>query len=80
MPSPVLYSIKEARRRLGGIAQDTIYRLLRSGKLASTVIGRRRYISDAALEEYVAANTTTTVRPASPTPSHARTSRPSGSP
>ena len=61
MPTSTLYSTDEAREILGGIARDTIYGLLRTGKLASTVIGRRRFISQGALEAYVAANTTTTV-------------------
>jgi excisionase family DNA binding protein len=37
-----LYSIQEARKLLGGISRNTIYQLLRSGELASVVIGCRR--------------------------------------
>ncbi|HEY4215128.1 MAG TPA: helix-turn-helix domain-containing protein [Steroidobacteraceae bacterium] len=64
MPGSTLYSIEEARELLGGIARDTLYKLLRTGQLASTVVGRRRFISQSALDAYVAAHTTTTVAPA----------------
>ena len=73
MPTSTLYSIDEAREMLGGIARDTIYGLLRTGKLASTVIGRRRFISQGALEAYVAAHTTTAAPSASAAPTRAVT-------
>jgi excisionase family DNA binding protein len=47
-----LYSIQEARRLLGGISRNTIYRLLRSGELASVVIGCRRFIAAHSIEEF----------------------------
>jgi len=47
MHHPELYSIQEARKLLGGISRNTIYQLLRSGELASVVIGCRRFISAA---------------------------------
>ena len=53
-----LYSIREARERLGGISQNTIYQLLRSGALVSVVIGCRRFISSAAISELIARSTT----------------------
>jgi excisionase family DNA binding protein len=51
--SRVLYSIKEARVLLGGISQTTVYALLRTGELASVVIGCRRFISKDAISEFV---------------------------
>jgi excisionase family DNA binding protein len=59
MQDRALYSIQEARTLLGGISRNTIYRLLRSGELASVVIGCRRFISLAAIAELVARSTTT---------------------
>ncbi len=58
MGQSTLYSIEEAREILGGISRNSLYDLLRQGKLASTPIGRRRFISAAAIEQYVAAATT----------------------
>ena len=58
MAGSTLYSINAARKRLGGISRDTIYGLLSSGRLASVVMGRRRFIPEAAMDEYVAASTT----------------------
>lgn len=54
-----LYSIEEARELLGGISRNSIYHLLRDGKLASVPIGRRRFISVAAIEAFILATTTT---------------------
>ena len=48
-----LYPIKEARVLLGGISQTTLYALLRSGELASVVIGCRRFIPKDAISEFV---------------------------
>jgi excisionase family DNA binding protein len=59
MQDRVLYSIQEARKLLGGISRNTIYGLLRTGELASVLIGCRRFISSAAIAEYVARSTTT---------------------
>lgn len=59
MQDRALYSIQEARKLLGGISRNTIYRLLRTGELASVVIGCRRFISGAAIAELVARSTTT---------------------
>jgi excisionase family DNA binding protein len=60
MHQPELYSIQEARKLLGGISRNTIYQLLRSGELASVVIGCRRFISAAAITELINRSTTTT--------------------
>jgi hypothetical protein len=59
MQDRALYSIQEARKLLGGISRNTIYGLLRTGQLASVVIGCRRFISAAAIAELVAKSTTT---------------------
>jgi len=54
-----LYSIKEARELLDGISRNGIYALLRTGELASVVIGCRRFISDAAIAALISQSTTT---------------------
>jgi len=59
MQDRALYSIQEARKLLGGISRNTIYRLLRTGQLASVVIGCRRFISADAISELVTKSTTT---------------------
>ena len=59
MQDRVLYSIQEARKLLGGISRNSIYKLLRTGQLASVLIGCRRFIASAAIAEYVARSTTT---------------------
>ena len=63
MHHPELYSIQEARKLLGGISRNTIYQLLRSGELASVVIGCRRFISAAQITELIT-RSTTSVSPA----------------
>lgn len=59
MNNRVLHSITEARQLLGGISRNSIYALLRNGSLASVVLGCRRFISEAAISEFVAKATTT---------------------
>lgn len=58
-----LYSIDEARQRLGGISRNSLYQILRTGQLASVVIGGRRFVSATAIAEFIA-RSTTTVSPA----------------
>jgi len=58
-----LYSISEARERLGGISRNSIYALLNAGELASVVLGCRRFITAAAIADLIA-RSTTTVSPA----------------
>ncbi len=53
-----LYSIEEARELLGGISRNTIYGFLRKGDLASVVLGCRRFISAAAIKEFIRTSTT----------------------
>jgi hypothetical protein len=59
MHEGALYSVQEARKLLGGISRNTIYRLRRTGELASVVIDCRRFISLAAIAELIARSTTT---------------------
>jgi hypothetical protein len=59
MQDRALYSIHEARKLLGGISRNGIYGLLRTGELASVVIGCRRFISDAAIAALISKATTT---------------------
>ena len=54
-----LYSIQEARERLGGISRNTIYLMLRRGELGSVVIGCRRFISSAQIAQLIGKCTTT---------------------
>jgi excisionase family DNA binding protein len=53
-----LYSIEDARYLLGGISRMTIYQLLNEGELASVLIGRRRFISAAAITAFIATSST----------------------
>jgi len=54
-----LYSIDEARERLGGISRNLIYEVLRSGRLSSVVLGSRRFIPAAAITQLIAQSATT---------------------
>jgi Helix-turn-helix domain len=54
-----LYSIQESRELLGGISRNTIYDLMRTGQLASVLIGCRRFISADAIADLIARSTTT---------------------
>ena len=54
-----LYSIDEARERLGGISRNTIYEMLRKGQLASVILGCRRFIAADAISKLISASTTT---------------------
>lgn len=54
-----LYSIEEARQRLGGISRNTVYLWLRSGKLTSVVLGSRRFIAAKAIAALIEASTIT---------------------
>ena len=46
-------SVTEARERLGGISNGTIYELIGSGELKSFTVGRRRFISRDAIREFI---------------------------
>jgi len=54
-----LYSIEEARERLGGISRNTIYELLRKDELASVILGCRRFIAADAIAKLIKTASTT---------------------
>lgn len=47
-------TIKEARQALGGIGNATIYEEIDAGRLRTFCIGRRRLVSLAAIDDYIA--------------------------
>ena len=53
-----LYSIEEARKRLGGISRNSIYLMLRAGQLPSVVLGCRRFIAAKAIADLIASSST----------------------
>lgn len=55
LPHRAAYTIHEARHLLGGIAQATIYGLIKSGELRSFHVGRRRFVSEDAIADYIQA-------------------------
>ncbi|MDB6013975.1 MAG: hypothetical protein JWL65_6225 [Gammaproteobacteria bacterium] len=67
MNDRALYSVTEARELLGRISRNSIYALLRSGELASVVLGCRRFISREAISALIAKSTTTTSPAIEPT-------------
>jgi hypothetical protein len=71
-----LYSIDEARERLGGISRNLIYEILRSGRLSSVILGSRRFIPAAAIAQLIAQSATTI----SPTEAAARSYIPTKQP
>lgn len=71
-----LYSIDEARERLGGISRNLIYEILRCGRLSSVVLGSRRFIPAAAIAQLIAQSATTI----SPTEAAARSCIPTKQP
>lgn len=58
------YTVEQARQRLGGVANQTIYNLINSGDLRSITIGKRRLIPAEAITEFIASRVATTKRPA----------------
>jgi excisionase family DNA binding protein len=48
-----LYTVQEAMELLGGISRNTIYNLMRDGRLASVPIGRRRFIPAHAIDDFI---------------------------
>jgi len=54
MPEPLLITVREAARRLG-LGRDATYELVRSGRLASLSIGRKRLVPVSELERWVEA-------------------------
>lgn len=68
----ILFSIDEARIRLGGISRNSIYSLMRSGVLPSVTIGCRRFVSGGAIDALIRDSSTT----ASPSIDQVRFHRP----
>ena len=50
-----VYTVDEAREQLGGMSRAVFYEELKKDRLRSYTVGRRRYISDDALNAYVRA-------------------------
>lgn len=50
---PLLLSVTDARRRLGGIGVTKIYDLFKHGELVKVNIGRRGFVTTKSLEAYV---------------------------
>ncbi|MFI0800882.1 DNA binding domain-containing protein, excisionase family [Amycolatopsis lurida] len=51
--TPLLLSVPEARKKLGGISKWSLYQLINSRQLESIRIGRRRLIPQIALESFI---------------------------
>jgi excisionase family DNA binding protein len=49
-----LYPLQEAREKLGGIGHTTIYALIAEGKITTTKIGRRTFVSAEEIDRYIA--------------------------
>lgn len=54
MPAPAAYTIDDATHVLG-LSRPTIYREIAAGRLRTYHVGRRRYVSAEAVNEYIAA-------------------------
>jgi excisionase family DNA binding protein len=54
LAEPLLYSVRDARKALGGMSHTVIYDLMRRGRLRSVKEGRSRLIPVSAIAEYVA--------------------------
>lgn len=48
-----LIAIKEARERMGGAGQATVYEEINSGRLPAVKVGRRTYIRESALMAWI---------------------------
>jgi excisionase family DNA binding protein len=53
---PALNTIAETLTRLP-VSRPTIYKLIRAGELETVKIGRRRFVSDDAIANFIQANT-----------------------
>jgi excisionase family DNA binding protein len=51
-PERMLYPLKEVQQRLS-IGRSTVYQLVGDGQLPSVKIGRRRFVTAAALDAYI---------------------------
>jgi excisionase family DNA binding protein len=52
-PLPVLLTVNQALKELGGISKSLLYELINSRQLESFTIGRRRLIPSTAIQAYV---------------------------
>lgn len=50
-----LNDIKGTQERLGGIGRTTLFELIRTGKLRSVKVGKRRMVPDSEIDAYIAA-------------------------
>lgn len=50
---PRLHAEPETRRRLGNISHSKYYQLIKTGALRTVKIGRRRFASESAIDEYI---------------------------
>jgi hypothetical protein len=48
-----LNDIETTQRKLGGLGRTNVFALLRSGDLRSVKIGRRRFVPDSAIQDYI---------------------------
>lgn len=53
----VAYPVEEARKRLGDISRPTLYKLVKTGRLKVTKLGRRTVITDKQIAECLAGMT-----------------------
>jgi excisionase family DNA binding protein len=51
-PERMLHPLKEIQQKLG-VSRTTVYQLLSDGHLPSVTIGRRRFVTAAALTAYI---------------------------
>jgi len=47
------YSVRDARARLGGISNGKFYDLVNSGQLRTFLVGRRRLVSQQAIQNFI---------------------------
>lgn len=48
-----LNNIEQTSEKLGGLGRTRVFDLLRSGQLASVKIGRRRFVPDSSIQQYI---------------------------
>ena len=51
-PTPLVYSVEEAARSLR-VSRDMMYTLIRSGRVRTMKVGRRRLVPRAAVTEFI---------------------------
>ena len=48
-----LNNVEESQQKLGGLGRTRIFHLLQTGELQSVKIGRRRFIPDSSIQQYI---------------------------